>query len=367
MRMRSIAATLSTVMMLATSPGWADDPQLDSELAKIKQECDGLAKKRDEIKRDLTERVSIISSYIEGSDRATAPTSASRRKTAVALDALDSLVTQTQQLIQQSHPQTDSEKRELIRLLSNAVDYSKLVIGPINHDLRVDLDDLRVRAAISTEAASRTNAAEARELSDRAWGTTQKFGGVFINETAVIPGLQGEIGRAEYDPDASRFVLYGTGRRWFVPADKDLAAVVLRCLYDGGERNQIATSFNIDPVTMRFPEHYVIGRGVRNGLAAGAFNASPAGYHMKVMLGCEFAEHTRVGRIRINSDDLVDSLAKGINHKGELLTKKLGYVSQLQLTLDHPVTRDIFEENPDSQYDLAPCLGALQSQPPPSP
>ncbi len=122
--------------------------------------------------------------------------------------------------------------------------------------------------------------------------------------------------------------------------DPDLAAVVIRCVFDTGSRNQIAMSFNVDPVTFELPENYIVGRGVRGVLGSGS------AIYRKTLLGCPFLEHNRAGRILIDADDALGALWNGINRKGELLTRKLGYASLIQLTLDHPVTQEILADQP---------------------
>ncbi len=195
--------------------------ELEDKLNRLRQDCPTFAQKAaDQIKESRAKMDTARNAAQYAPPQVREEIESRNKRTDAMIGALEALVKQTTELASQSSPSTATEKREMIERLSNALGNGRLYMQSVDHDLRVDLDDLRARAAIADEARKDSSPSASRAIMERAWGTDQKPGGVFLNETASIPALRGErLDRVEYDRAANRFVLYGDGRSWLFPDD----------------------------------------------------------------------------------------------------------------------------------------------------
>ena len=160
---------------------------------------------------------------------------------------------------------------------------------------------------------------EQQDLSIAAFGD-EEGGGVFLNRTATMPFKRQEISKAEYNLNTKRFVLHRHGKKILLPVmDSNMVAAATKCLYYGGERDQVAVSMMIDPIDKK------------------RMRASFPG-HSRVLFGCKHLWNTELGRILIDADDILTMIWQGRNRRGENLTQKYRYTSLIQMTLDHPAT-----------------------------
>ncbi len=310
------------MMALVCSAGARAD-ELD-DLSKAVAACDELkaAQKKLDSQNERNLQALPASPGLPEYGKATVDTTLAQRK--ILSEFYGKAITQAEALISQAKQTTGEERTRLLRQ-AEQVAYTSRALAPVQINLGDAFKTLQ-RLSIDTNAArSNTDAVALKSAMDSAW-PQDKAGGVFINQTAQISGLNREsIARAEFRLSEGRFVLHEkNGKAWLLPVmSPDMVTVVIKCLYfEAPPRREISVSLGIDPVNM--------GRKASSG----------TGYE-KVLFGCEALHDTEVGRILIDADDANVSVWQGMNREGGFLTDQIGYNSLLQMTLDHPVNDQI--------------------------
>ncbi len=218
----------------------------------------------------------------------------------------------------------DAKMRELGAVLTAA----RHIMTPIRFNSGV-LEDLQRRADI---AVGQGNYRGMRVAFSEA-GREEDGGGIYLNETALVPLNRKDVSGARYDTNTERFILQVKGRQVFTPPmDPELTAVAIRCLksLEPGQR-QLAMSLDIDPVNMRRIEPAIYG-------------------HQSVVFNSKYLEDTQLGLTMLNSDMLLESIWMGKNREGVDLAKTYNYHSLSQTMLDHPAVIDILQRNPNPKF-----------------
>lgn len=316
-----VAGAIGLTVLVCGSGAWADD--LD-DLAKVVSGCNELKDKQRELNTQYEGNLNALPMVSGLPDYGKASVETTVAQKGQLSEFYGNVIKDAEVLISQARQAQGPERRKLIKQAEQIVNQGKSMVH-----VQINMGDSfksLMQISDDTKAAQKnTDPVAMKSAMDSAW-PQDKAGGVFINRTVEISGLdRSSVSRAEYRLNEKRFALYeNSGKTWLLPPmDPDMVAVVIKCLYhQPSSRREIAVSLGIDPVNM------------------GRYSAVQPDYD-KVLFGCEALHDTEVGRILIDADDMNNNLWQGMNHDGEILTEKFGYHSLLQMTLDHPANNEI--------------------------
>jgi hypothetical protein len=307
--------------------------RIDSELGSLMTEIQRYEGEKEKSLKNIEGSLSHLGESMDGVYRVRkfkGSTDEKKEQINESIIIYGSVIKEAQKIVREVRQEkNESRQKQLMERLTYVINAGRLQAKSIHFNLSA-LKDLEKRAEIAG-AATVAGGERSSFLVNRAFGD-EMGGGVFVNEAAKIPVNRSIISKVEYDLNTGRFILFSENKKLVTPPlDPEMVAVVINCLYYGqGERKEIAMSFNIDPVNM--------GRVV-----TGMF-----GYE-KVLFGCDYLQDTEIGRILIDSDDLIGSIWMGKNRAADLLTRKYNYHSLIQLTLDHPVTVQLIKNTPPAE------------------